>query len=301
VSDRGSYGSGRRDGGGGGVALVTGAGRGVGRAVAVALARRGLDIGVVDLGGTVAPGYRTLDYELSGGDDLESTAAEVRSAGRRAVVLDLDVRDRSAVRAAVPAVEDALGPITHLVVASGVVSGVPIHRMTRSQWDEVVDTNLTGAFNVVKAVVPGMASRRCGSVVLTCGSESRRGVGGVSHASAAGWALVGMAKAVAMEVAAAGVTVQVAALGPVGSVPVRSSRSYVEALVGPADDPVGDGGGPVGEGGVDARLAARHPQGRPWVDVDEAAAVIEFLATGSRAMTGVVVDVDLGQAARNSA
>src|SRR6185437_2245954 len=202
-----------------------------------------------------------------------STAAEVRSAGRRAVVLDLDVRDRSAVRAAVPAVEDALGPITHLVVASGVVS----------------------------AVVPGMASRRCGSVVLTCGSESRRGVGGVSHASAAGWALVGMAKAVAMEVAAAGVTVQVAALGPVGSVPVRSSRSYVEALVGPADDPVGDGGGPVGEGGVDARLAARHPQGRPWVDVDEAAAVIEFLATGSRAMTGVVVDVDLGQAARNSA
>ena len=125
------------------VAFVVGGARNSGRAAAIRLAEDGADVAVSDVPG--GP-YQTLDYRLASEADLEETAAKVRAAGQEALALSLDVRDRDAVVSAVDRVERDLGAITHLVVAAGVVSGVPIHEMTRLQWDEVVGTNLTGVF-----------------------------------------------------------------------------------------------------------------------------------------------------------
>jgi NAD(P)-dependent dehydrogenase (short-subunit alcohol dehydrogenase family) len=272
-------------------AMVVGAARGCGRAAALALARAGADVAVCDLGD--AP-YQSLDYRTASRDDLELTAALVRAEGRRAVSLTVDVRDHAAVRSLPDLVEPELGPVTDLVVTAGVLSVVPLTAMTRGDWDEVLDTNLTGAFSVVQAVVSRMRARGAGSAVLVCGQEGRRGAASLSHVSAASWALIGMAKSVALEVAASGVTVNVVAAGPVGSPQLLDSASYQRVLAAPA--------GLDAAGSDVERIAAVTPQGRAYLQPEEVADAVVFLTSRqARAITGTVLDVSLGLAGRNSA
>jgi NAD(P)-dependent dehydrogenase (short-subunit alcohol dehydrogenase family) len=270
-------------------ALVVGGARGCGRAVALALAHEGADIAICDVGGTP---YRSLDYSTASVDDLESTVAEIRAAGRRSVAVTADVRDHAAVSSIGDVVEESLGPLTDLVVTAGVLSVVPLVRMTRTDWDEVFDTNLTGAFNVMQAVVGRMQARGYGRVVLVCGPEGRKGAPSLSHVSAAAWALIGMAKSIALEVAAAGVTVNVVATGPVGSPQLLDSGSYQQILAA----------GATASGPTLQRIASMMPQIQPYVEPQEVAdAVVFLMSQRARAITGAVLDVSLGLAGRNSA
>jgi NAD(P)-dependent dehydrogenase (short-subunit alcohol dehydrogenase family) len=272
-------------------AVVAGGARGCGRAVALALARAGADIAVCDLGDYP---YQSLDYRTASGDDLETTAALVRAVGRRAMTVTVDVRDHAAVSSVPDLVEAELGPVTDLVVTAGVVSVVPLTAMTRGDWDEVLDTNLTGAFNVMQAVVSRMRPRGVGRAVLVCGQEGRRGAHSLSHVSAAGWALIGMAKSIALEVAASGVTINVVAAGPIGSPQLLDGISYQRILAGPAE---ATATGPAVE-----RIAAVMPQSRPYLQPEEVAdAVVFLMSRQARSITGAVLDVSLGLAGRNSA
>jgi NAD(P)-dependent dehydrogenase (short-subunit alcohol dehydrogenase family) len=271
-------------------AIVAGGARGCGRAVALALARAGADIAVCDLGDYP---YQSLDYRTASADDLQSTAALVRAAGRKAMTVTVDIRDHAAVSSVPDLVEAELGPVTDLVVTAGVVSVVPLTAMTRGDWDEVLDTNLTGAFNVMQAVVSRMRPRG-GRAVLVCGQEGRRGAHSLSHVSAAGWALIGMAKSIALEMAASGVTINVVAVGPVGSPQLLDSTSYQQMLAGPAE---AGATGPAVE-----RIAAVMPQPRPYLQPEEVAdAVVFLMSRQARSITGAVLDVSLGLAGRNSA
>jgi NAD(P)-dependent dehydrogenase (short-subunit alcohol dehydrogenase family) len=272
-------------------AVIAGGARGCGRAAAVALAKAGADIAVCDLGSSP---YQSLDYRTASVDDLDTTAALVRAEGRRALTVPVDVRDHSAVSSVPDLVEAELGPVTDLVVTAGVVSVVPLTAMKRRDWDEVLDTNLTGAFNVMQAVVGRMRARGAGSAVLVCGQEGRQGAHSLSHVSAAGWALIGMAKSIALEVAASGVTVNVIAAAPVGSPLFLDSTSYQQILAAPA--------GPAATGPLADRIAALMPQGRPYLQPEEVADAVVFLTSRSaRGITGAVLDVSLGLAGRNSA
>jgi 3-oxoacyl-[acyl-carrier protein] reductase len=142
------------------VALVTGAGSGIGRAVAEGLAAAGVAVGV--LGRTPAR--------------LEETAEAVRAAGRRASVAPADVADLGAVRAAVVDVERELGPVDLLVNNAGAIESaeVPIWAADPQEWWAVVESNLRGAFNCVRAIVPGMVAGGGGRVVdVNSGSGTR--------------------------------------------------------------------------------------------------------------------------------
>ena len=142
------------------VALVTGAGSGIGRAVAEGLAAAGVAVGV--LGRTPAR--------------LEETAEAVRAGGGRASVAPADVTDLRAVRAAVADVERDLGPVDLLVNNAGAIEPVevPIWAADPKEWWVVVESNLRGAFNCVRAVVPGMVARGGGRVVdVNSGSGTR--------------------------------------------------------------------------------------------------------------------------------
>ncbi|TRW43754.1 SDR family oxidoreductase [Georgenia yuyongxinii] len=140
-------------------ALVTGASRGIGRAVAVGLARAGLDVALL----------------ARDADRLAEVAAEVRGLGRRAVVLAADVTDGGAVTAAVAAAETELGAIDLLVNNAGRIdTEVPLWEADPTEWWDVVETNVRGPFLLAHAVVPGMLNRGGGRVVdLNSGAGTR--------------------------------------------------------------------------------------------------------------------------------
>ena len=132
-------------------ALVTGANRGLGRTMALGLARSGVAVGLV---GRSGPG-------------LTAVAEEITAAGGRAVVALADVRDLGLVRQAVAVVEDGLGPVDLLVNSAGVIDPVevPVWEADPDDWWSVVEVDLRGPFHLVRAVVPGMIERGHGRVV----------------------------------------------------------------------------------------------------------------------------------------
>jgi 3-oxoacyl-[acyl-carrier protein] reductase len=182
------------------VALVTGASRGIGRAVALALAKAGADVAV---------NYR----------DRQPQAAEVVDSilvgGGRAIAVGADVSSRRAVEAMVNEVEAGLGPIDVLVNNAGVATVRGLDDLTEEDFDSTMAINLKSAFLCISAVLPGMRARRWGRIVNISSIAARGGglVGVHYNASKAG--LEGLTRGYASRLAAEGVTVNAVAPGPI--------------------------------------------------------------------------------------
>lgn len=178
------------------VALVTGAGRGIGRATAVTLAAHGADIIVNDLDEAGA----------------HATAEAVRAAGRRALVAVVDVADRTAAQDLVARGEAELGAIDIAVNNAGITRDALLARMAVDQWDEVLATNLSGPFHVGQACARGMIARRRGRLINVA-SLAWLGNIGQSNYAAAKAGLVGLTRTWALELGRHGVTVNAVAPG----------------------------------------------------------------------------------------
>ncbi|HEY7966794.1 MAG TPA: SDR family NAD(P)-dependent oxidoreductase, partial [Solirubrobacteraceae bacterium] len=138
------------------VALVTGAGRGQGRSHAVRLASEGADVICVDV---CADRLETLSYSLSSEADLDETIAQIEAAGRRAVKAVADVRSLSEMQQAAEAGLAELGKIDIVCANAGIGTWAVSWEMTEQQWSEMIDVNLTGVFNTVRAALPSMVER----------------------------------------------------------------------------------------------------------------------------------------------
>jgi 3-oxoacyl-[acyl-carrier protein] reductase len=173
------------------VALVTGASRGIGRAIAVALARAGADVAV---------NYRSRQ------DAARETAAQVAALGRRSLVVAADVSVAAEVTRLVAEVEAGLGPVDILVNNAGVARPLPLEQLTERDFDEMVAVNLKSAFLLTQAVLPGMRSRRWGRLINVSSVAAQ--VGGVvgSHYAASKAGLHGLTHAYASLLAKEGVT-----------------------------------------------------------------------------------------------
>ena len=180
------------------VAFVTGAGRGIGRAVALRLARAGAAVGVTDLDAANA----------------RSVAAEIVAAGGRSSDCQADVTSLEAMRAAVVAVEAALGPIDALVNNAGWDKMELFLDNDPALWDRLLAINLKGVFNTTRAVLEGMAARGGGRVVSIASDAGRVGSTGEAVYSACKAGIIGFSKALAREVARKGITVNVVCPGP---------------------------------------------------------------------------------------
>ena len=132
------------------VALITGAGRGQGRSHAVALARAGADVVACDLAGDLS----TVPYPLSTPDELDRTADAVRREGRRCLAAVADVRDPAAMEELVLRGTAEIGRIDIVCANAGVISFGPSWQLAEPQWDQVLDTNLKGAWVTCRAAVP---------------------------------------------------------------------------------------------------------------------------------------------------
>ena len=234
------------------VALVTGAQQGIGRAIAIALARDGANVGV-----------NFLDDDAG----AASVANEIRGLGRRAVVVKADVVRAADVEAMVAAIVSALGPPDVLVNNAGVFPRSDFLEMAEREWDHVLSVNLKGGFLCAQAAARLMvAQRRAGAIVNLASTAVRGAVLGV-HYSASKSGVVGMTRAMALELAPHGIRVNAVAPGLTDTAQPRYGHSE-EAL---------------------AAMGRAVPLGR-MARPDEIADVIVFLASDeARYVTGQTI------------
>ncbi len=181
------------------VALVTGASRGIGRAIALALAQAGADVAV--------------NYVLDAAR-AEETARLVRAAGRRALVLQADVVAREQVEAMVAHVVEVFGRIDILVNNAGVLTRAPFLELTDADWERVITTNLTGSFIVGQVVARQMVRQGGGGKIVNVTSEvAERALPNLAHYCASKGGLRQLTRAIALELAPYGINVNAVAPG----------------------------------------------------------------------------------------
>lgn len=273
------------------VAVITGVARGMGRAHATLLARNGATIVGCDILEPIA----TLDYPLATQADMDETARLVREAGGRFVGIKADVRDANAAAHVIDRAVQEFGRVDFLLANAGIYANAPLAEMTDQQFDDVIRTNLYGVFNTMRAAVKPMVRQGYGRIVATSSAAGRQGLANTSHYCASKWAVIGLVKSLALEVAKQGVTVNCVCPTGVNTPLVNNPTAWKRAL---PDDPA-----PTREK-FEAKMRSNPwtPQGVPWVEAEDiAAAALFLLSDDANHITGTALDVTAGSSASSMA
>ena len=207
------------------IALVTGASRGIGRAIAVGLAGCGADVAV---------NYKTQEKEA------RDTLQQVTSQGRRAIVIQADVSRSADVTNVIATVERDLGPVDILVNNAGIARHQSVEATTEADWDEILAVNLKSVFLVTQAVLPGMRRRRWGRIINISSGAAKTGGGVGLHYTASKAGIEGLTRAYASRLVKEGITVTAVAPSLIGTdmIPDEESRRKLIPLgrLGRADE-----------------------------------------------------------------
>ena len=276
-------------------AIVTGAARGIGRAIAVALAASGADVMGIDIAAPVNP---TIDYPSASPDELAETGKLVEKYKRRWIGVQADVRDFPVLKAAAERAQKEFGKIDIAVGNAAIQIYGPIAEMTDKNWGDVIDVNLTGCANTIRAVVPHMIPRKTGRIILISSGQGRHGFKNGSAYSASKWGIIGLMKSVALELGEHQITVNTVEPGLVDTPMTRNPGRWKLALK--------EAGKPAeGTPTEEEVIAARLPQSVmkiPWMQPDEVAPAVVFLASdAANRVTGSTYDATAGDSARYTA
>lgn len=266
------------------VALVTGAARGQGRSHAIALARAGARLVLVDIASDIA----TVPYPLGTAAELRETEAMVQEIGQECLSFVADIRDTAAMTNVVDTTLDTFGRLDICVANAGVVGFGRFWELTDDQWCTMIDTNLNGAFKTVRAVVPHMLERNHGRIIIVSSMSGRMGNANLAHYVASKWGLIGMAKSLAIEVAGRGITVN--ALCPTSvDTPMLHNPAMYSLFCPDLETPTRDD--------VMPRYAAMNKLGRPWLSAEEVSHTLLYLCDEkAAAVTGQAIEISLGSA-----
>ncbi len=224
------------------VALVTGAGRGIGRAIALELAKNGCSVAV--------------NYSRSEGPANE-VVAEIRALGRDAVAVKANVSDAAEVKEMFKTVTEQLGAVNILVCNAGITKDNLLMRMKEAEWNDVIDTDLSSLFYCAKEAVRPMLKGRWGRIIAITSVNALRGSAGQCNYAAAKAGMIGFIKSLAREVAAKGITANAIAPGFIETdmtavLSDELKEKFVESI------PAGRSGTPQDVAGLAAFLASEN-------------------------------------------
>jgi SDR family mycofactocin-dependent oxidoreductase len=260
--------------------FLTGAGRGQGRSHAVHFAREGADLAISDICRDVA----TVPYGLSREDDLAETKRLCEAEGARVISDRVDVRDYEQVATFANRALEELGRIDVLVANAGIFTFGTLTELSSEQFGDMIDTNLKGPWHTVKAVVPSMAERGYGRIVIIGSSASLIGYPNVGHYVAAKHGVLGLTKSLALEQAANGITANCVCPTGVHTQMLENEAAY--ALMSPDN--------PTLEGALVA-LQSMNAIPRPWLEPEEVSKLVLFLASDeASSITGAEFKIDMG-------
>ncbi|WP_009478499.1 mycofactocin-coupled SDR family oxidoreductase [Rhodococcus sp. JVH1] len=268
------------------VALITGAARGQGRSHAVRLAEEGADIIAIDICAQIESANHTMSTE----EDLRQTELEVEKLDRRIVTIKADVRNRDALNRAVNEAVDELGRLDIVSINAGIASIHPTLAMPEQSWHDVIDINLTGAYNTAAVTIPHIiAGGRGGSVVFTSSALGVTAVQNLAHYAAAKHGMLGLMKTLALELGQH--LIRVNAILPTNVDTEMIQNETVRKLFMPhLDKPTrADAEKP------DSSYVAANILPIPWVSPVDISNALLFLASDeARYITGISLPVDAG-------
>jgi (+)-trans-carveol dehydrogenase len=266
------------------VALVTGAGRGQGRAHAATLAEEGADILALDICGEI----ESVPYPLADSEDLEETAELVRRHGRRVVTAAVDIRDEEGMTSAVAAGVAELGSLDIVVANAGIASFGQLGELGRQAWDEMIAVNLTGAWITVKVSLPHLPDGA--SIVITSSVGGLKGMANVGHYIAAKHGVVGLMRTLAHELGPRMIRVNTVHPTQV-STEMIFNDSACELFRPDLEHPTPED--------IEQPSQDLHLLPIPWVTPEDVAKAVLFLASeDARYITGITLPVDAGAGAR---
>jgi 2-hydroxycyclohexanecarboxyl-CoA dehydrogenase len=241
------------------VAVVTGGASGIGLGVARQFATDGHCVAILDRN------------EAAG----QAAATTLAAAGATALAVEVDVAERTSVRAAFARVRDELGPIEILVTSAGIEAFTPVLDITDQGWDRVIAVNLTGTFLCAQAAIPDMVAAKWGRIVTISSSSAQSGAPKMAHYTASKGGVIGLTKALAVELSRSGITVNSVSPSLVDTPMARLAEA--------------DGDFP----GVDV-VAPMVPVGRAGTPADMAAACSYLCSDSAGYVTGQIIGVNGG-------
>lgn len=278
------------------VAVVTGAARGIGRAAAVAMARAGADIVGIDICAVVDPRSGVVPATP---DDLRETRRLVEATGRRWLGIVQDQRDLAALRSAAERVVQEFGGIDILFANAGTQAFQSLLEMDDADWHTHIDVNLTGTANAIRAFAPHIVKRGGGRIIVTTSTQGKHGTLDGAAYSASKWGIIGLMKSAALELGRYGITVNAVVPGLIDTPLTRHPERFAQVLALAGKQPTGS---PADEDAARQILAASSPLGVPWIDPEDVAPVVVFLASDeARMVSGATYDVTAGDSAHYTA
>lgn len=256
------------------VAFITGAAHGQGRAVALALAKEGVNIVAFD----VAKNLSYPAYTFGSADELTSLQQEIEAFGGRCLLVTGDVRRDADVKNAVEQTMKNFGRIDILFNNAGICAYGLAHELAEEEWDAMLDINLKGAWLVARQVIPVMMEQRSGVIINNSSIAGLRGMNRLSHYAASKWGLVGLTKSWAIELAPHNIRVN--SIHPTGvNTPMNDGLAALE--------------------GTTTQAIAEQSAGNllpvPWVEPEDVAGMVLYLVSdAARYITGSQFVLDAG-------
>jgi len=262
------------------VVFITGAARGQGRAYALAFAREGATLVICDL----AKDTKTAQYDLGTSRELEETVRQCESLGAAVIFDYVDVRNYDQVEALVNRATERFGRIDVVVANAGIFAlGLTVD-MTPETFANVIDVNLKGVFNTVRAALPIMIKRQYGRIIAIGSTSSLMGFAGTSHYAASKHGVAGFIKSLAREVGDKNITANYVVANGVATSMIQNEAMY--SIMNP-DDPTLDG--------VRGAYMAMNAIPKPWIEPEDVARLVLFYASDAgKYTTGSAIKIDLG-------